>query len=227
MTGRPEAAGAPDASLTLQPSAVAAGTGSEASSDPAASPSPSAGTPGGERACIDCGAPAGRGPTGQRYRRCRPCAARRRRALQRVARRADYHRHRDRRRASSADWARRNRARSAARFRLTYWRNPEVRRAASRRYAADNRETERQRSRRWRRRRAAGEAGNYTDLEIFERDGWICQLCLGPVDPSLPRTDRLGATIDHIEPLSRGGTDGRDQVQLAHRSCNSSKRADG
>jgi 5-methylcytosine-specific restriction endonuclease McrA len=62
-------------------------------------------------------------------------------------------------------------------------------------------------------------------MEIFERDGWICQLCLEPVDPELPRSNRMGATIDHIIPLSRGGLDGPDHVQLAHRSCNASKRA--
>lgn len=58
--------------------------------------------------------------------------------------------------------------------------------------------------------------------EIYLRDGWICQLCGLPVDPS-SKDKKLMASLDHIIPLSRGGSHTRDNVQLAHRGCNSQK----
>ena len=56
---------------------------------------------------------------------------------------------------------------------------------------------------------------------IYERDGFVCQLCDGPVDPMLPWTDRWSATLDHIVPYSLGGPDDPENLRLAHRSCNS------
>lgn len=63
----------------------------------------------------------------------------------------------------------------------------------------------------------------YTDLEIFERDGWVCHLCKGPIDPKVDRRSRLGATIDHLVPLSEGGADDPANVAAAHNSCNKAK----
>lgn len=57
--------------------------------------------------------------------------------------------------------------------------------------------------------------------EIYERDGFVCQLCDGPVDLTLPWTDRWSATLDHIVPYSLGGPDDPENLRLAHRSCNS------
>lgn len=59
---------------------------------------------------------------------------------------------------------------------------------------------------------------------IFERDAWICQLCKGPVRQDLPAGHPRAATLDHVVPLSRGGTHEPANVQLAHHACNSSKR---
>jgi endogenous inhibitor of DNA gyrase (YacG/DUF329 family) len=74
------------------------------------------------------------------------------------------------------------------------------------------------------RRRAPGAGASlYADREIFERDGWICQICVQPVDPTVPRTHPDGATIDHVVPLSRGGPDTRDNVVTAHWRCNRDK----
>jgi 5-methylcytosine-specific restriction endonuclease McrA len=60
-------------------------------------------------------------------------------------------------------------------------------------------------------------------LRIFSRDGWVCQLCLAPIDPSLSGTYPAGATIDHIIPVSRGGRHGDENLQAAHRACNVSR----
>jgi 5-methylcytosine-specific restriction endonuclease McrA len=48
---------------------------------------------------------------------------------------------------------------------------------------------------------------------IFERDGYKCQYCGRLAD----------LTIDHILPLSRGGSNNRDNLTTACRSCNSAK----
>lgn len=63
----------------------------------------------------------------------------------------------------------------------------------------------------------------YVDRDIFERDGWICWLCNEPVDPTLSRRDPLGATVDHVVPLSRGGADEPENLRLAHYACNNKK----
>ena len=63
----------------------------------------------------------------------------------------------------------------------------------------------------------------YIDRDIFDRDGWVCWLCEEPVDPSISRRDRLGATIDHVVPLSKGGADDPVNLRLAHRHCNNTK----
>lgn len=65
----------------------------------------------------------------------------------------------------------------------------------------------------------------FSSREIYERDGWACQLCGLPVDTEVSYSHRLSPTLDHIYPLSKGGLHMRSNVQTAHRSCNSSKGA--
>lgn len=76
-----------------------------------------------------------------------------------------------------------------------------------------------------RRRRAGAGAEPYADRVIFERDGWTCHLCREPVDPSLPRREPMGASIDHVIPLSLGGADAPWNVACAHNRCNRLKAA--
>lgn len=63
-----------------------------------------------------------------------------------------------------------------------------------------------------------------TALQLAEEDGAWCRLCGDPVDVSLKSPHRLSPTVDHIVPRALGGSDERSNLQLAHRSCNSSKR---
>lgn len=63
----------------------------------------------------------------------------------------------------------------------------------------------------------------YVDREIFERDGWRCHLCNKPVDRNAKRNSDFGATIDHLIPLSLGGTDVAANVATAHFLCNIKK----
>ncbi len=55
---------------------------------------------------------------------------------------------------------------------------------------------------------------------LAERDGWVCWLCDGQIDPSLPRSLPGAASIDHVVPRSRGGTSDLRNLRLAHRRCN-------
>lgn len=52
----------------------------------------------------------------------------------------------------------------------------------------------------------------------------VCGLCGKPVDTSLPGTDPLGPCVDHITPRSRGGTNDRSNLRLAHTGCNASRQ---
>lgn len=52
----------------------------------------------------------------------------------------------------------------------------------------------------------------------------ICGICGKPVDKSLPGTDPMGPTIDHIIPIAKGGHPADiSNLQLAHRQCNRKK----
>jgi hypothetical protein len=64
----------------------------------------------------------------------------------------------------------------------------------------------------------------FTDLEIFERDGWVCQLCKDPVDRSLAYPNPRSASLDHVLPIAKGGGHTRENAQLAHLGCNARKR---
>lgn len=84
----------------------------------------------------------------------------------------------------------------------------------------------RHRSREASRRRSGNQTNDgYTDREIFERDNWTCHLCGKQLDPATDRRRPDGPTIDHVIPLSRGGTDVRANVKTACNRCNRQKAA--
>lgn len=60
-------------------------------------------------------------------------------------------------------------------------------------------------------------------IDIYERDIWICGLCSTPVDPDCAWPDPMSPSLDHVLPLSLGGTHTYENVQLAHLTCNVSK----
>lgn len=55
---------------------------------------------------------------------------------------------------------------------------------------------------------------------IFERDGWICQLCGELVDRTARVPDPKAPTLDHVIALANGGTHEPSNVQLACFQCN-------
>lgn len=74
--------------------------------------------------------------------------------------------------------------------------------------------------------RAAQERGELITLAgLIERDGDLCYLCGRQVSDALPFTHPLKANIDHVVPISKGGTHTLDNVRVACRSCNSAKGA--
>ncbi len=66
---------------------------------------------------------------------------------------------------------------------------------------------------------------SFNNLEIFERDRWICGICGYEIDKNLKTPHPRSPSIDHIIPLGRGGLHSRDNVQAAHFGCNSRKAA--
>lgn len=56
--------------------------------------------------------------------------------------------------------------------------------------------------------------------EIAKRDLGVCHICQKEVDLSLPRTSKMGGTLDHVIPISKGGLDLVENLRLAHWICN-------
>jgi ribosomal protein L37E len=59
--------------------------------------------------------------------------------------------------------------------------------------------------------------------KIYKRDKGMCGICGMEVPYDKSPTNIWGATIDHIIPISQGGTHEPSNCQLAHRLCNSIK----
>jgi hypothetical protein len=58
--------------------------------------------------------------------------------------------------------------------------------------------------------------------EILERNGFTCQLCgagPGDADPFNP-SRKVRLHIDHVKPISQGGTDDRDNLRVLCSACN-------
>lgn len=61
---------------------------------------------------------------------------------------------------------------------------------------------------------------------VFERDAYRCGLCGGQTDPTHRVPHSSAPTLDHVVPMSRGGSHTYDNVQCAHFECNWQKGAD-
>jgi 5-methylcytosine-specific restriction endonuclease McrA len=61
-------------------------------------------------------------------------------------------------------------------------------------------------------------------LAVFEAEGWMCYLCGVLTDKNKRGTyDPLAPELEHVIPLSKGGTHTRDNVRCACRRCNGLK----
>lgn len=81
-----------------------------------------------------------------------------------------------------------------------------------------------------RRHRLRAAPGHHDEITLFalgERDGWRCHLCGGKVPNRDHKNRVLDPEIDHLVPVSAGGSHTWDNVALAHRRCNMSRGARG
>lgn len=166
--------------------------------------------------CTNCGNKLGRRTPGdwQGNAYCSSVECRRVRNRLRMKKFADEYRER----TGESYWSRfaaQKSARKAARIscgELQHWRqmNPDLARAVDQRRRA---------------RKAGVPSEQIVATEIYERDGWVCGICLDPVLADLDYPEPLSASLDHIVPLSRGGAHVSSNVQCAHLVCNVGKGA--
>ena len=81
-----------------------------------------------------------------------------------------------------------------------------------------------------RRHRLRAAPGGHDEVTLFalgERDGWRCHLCGGKVPNRDHKNRVLDPEIDHLVPVSAGGSHTWDNVALAHRRCNYERREVG
>jgi 5-methylcytosine-specific restriction endonuclease McrA len=64
---------------------------------------------------------------------------------------------------------------------------------------------------------------DFAPREVYERDGWMCQLCRLPIDPRIAWPDSMSPSVDHRVPLAKGGEHSMANAQAAHLGCNSRK----
>ena len=75
-------------------------------------------------------------------------------------------------------------------------------------------------------RKSAGFVASVSKSAIWKRDHGRCQLCGEKIDRRHRAPHPLALSLDHIVPLSKGGTHEPANVQLAHFGCNS-RKSDG
>jgi len=84
-------------------------------------------------------------------------------------------------------------------------------------------ETKREERRRYRARKVNAYVSRVVTKDTYKRDKGICQICGKPIDLKYKSPHPMSLTIDHIIPLSLGGTHEPKNVQIAHMICNSTK----
>lgn len=67
------------------------------------------------------------------------------------------------------------------------------------------------------------ESETISRLAVFQRDEYWCGICDGPIDASAKWPAPRSASLDHIVPLSRGGTHTYGNVRAACFECNCRK----
>lgn len=65
--------------------------------------------------------------------------------------------------------------------------------------------------------------GDYQPIQVFIRDRWVCYLCLNPVERKARVPHPSAATVDHVRPISKGGSDTLANVRCACFRCNTLK----
>ena len=68
----------------------------------------------------------------------------------------------------------------------------------------------------------------YTTQDVLDKWGTSCHICNEEIDLTAPRSPRFkgwqrGLHLDHVVPVSKGGTDTLDNVKPSHALCNLNK----
>ncbi len=119
---------------------------------------------------------------------------------------------------SSAKWKEKNKTHVAEYRKKYYEKNKEKLRMNKKQYIRNNAELYRKYAQE-RRCRLLGAGGSYSlkDIsEMMERQGYKCVYCEKEI--------KNNYSIDHIIPLSKGGSNYKQNIQLTCRSCNSRKK---
>lgn len=121
------------------------------------------------------------------------------------------------------------RACEAAKARARYRAHPERQKLATQRYRERHPVERRQQInavvRRYKLQLRGAVCEPYSRRLVYERDEGMCGICNRTIDWTLPPLHQEGFTIDHLTPVSKGGTDTLDNVRSAHRRCNSKRGA--
>ena len=60
-------------------------------------------------------------------------------------------------------------------------------------------------------------------VSLGDSGGWVCHLCKLPVDRNLYWPNGQAGSVDHLVPVFFGGTDERENLSLAHLTCNTAR----
>ena len=60
-------------------------------------------------------------------------------------------------------------------------------------------------------------------LKILDRDGWRCYICGQDIDRTFVWPHGLAGSVDHVKPLSAGGSNDPDNLRGTHWHCNIDK----
>lgn len=116
----------------------------------------------------------------------------------------------------AADWQQKNAEKREAWFRAYYDAQAEIIRARARAWRRANPDRARLNEAKRRTRKTA--TAGLVDMAAL----WTgrCALCLEPLDAALLYPDPLSKSVDHIDPLSLGGTHTQNNLQWTHLICN-------
>ncbi len=129
----------------------------------------------------------------------------------------------ERRKAAKKKWQEENREEILAYSRQYYLDHKELHNSKGKAWAKNNPEKRKAAKHRRRALENNANAERFLDVEIFERDGWACGICGDLVDKELKYPHPMSKSLDHIVPISKGGSHTRNNTQCSHIRCNKRK----
>ena len=132
----------------------------------------------------------------------------------------------DKVRAGDAEWRKANPEKRRAGVAKWQKANPDKVRAQAAKWQKANPEKRRATESMRRARIRNAECENGVSLEtVAMRDGWLCYICDVETDPKLPPHHPRKAELEHVVPLSRGGSHTFANLKVACHRCNGVKGA--